>query len=92
MEKHLATTNHKEFSERKEDISKVTTLVGANPPLPELEMKQFRRYEIETKTSLATSAEEIGIKLSQIRLCVTYFNSISCGTTSFTSSCHYLFA
>ena len=44
MEKYLATTNDKEFSERKEDISKAATHVGANPPLLELEMKRFRRY------------------------------------------------
>ena len=48
----------------------MATHVGANPPLLDLELKQFRRYEIETKTSPATSAEEIGVKnVSNSALC-----------------------
>ena len=70
MEEYLGTTNDKEFAERKEAISNVATHIGSNSRVLEMEMKQFRRYEIETKTTPATSAEEIGIKLvSNTALC-----------------------
>ena len=63
MEKYLAATNDREFSKWKEDISKMATHLGANLPILELEMQQFRRYKIEMKTSPAISAEEIRIKI-----------------------------
>ena len=53
MEEYLGTTNDKVFAERKEAISNVATHVGSNS----------RILEMETKTTPATSAEEIGIKL-----------------------------
>ena len=64
IEKYLAATNETELEECGESISTIAAHVGSNPLQLKMEMKQFRRYEIETKIPPATCVDEIGITLS----------------------------
>ena len=64
IEKYLAATNETELEECGESISTIAAHVGSNTLQLKMEMKQFRRYEIETKIPPATCVDEIGITLS----------------------------
>ena len=59
IEKYLAATNETELEECGESISTIAAHVGSNTLQLKMEMKQFRRYEIETKIPPATCVDEI---------------------------------
>ena len=63
IERYLAATNETELEECGESISTIAAHVGSKTLQLKMEMKQFRRYEIETKIPLATCVDEIGITL-----------------------------